>query len=516
MKRYCWLSQCGHEKLNYIRRAYFEVERDAGRKTRIQEDQLIAPLAQDTGVDRTTIRKIFSHAQEQTKENRVQIQSIENFFENLAHHLAAFRFRPYLDNPNDFQLNKETDIDFDELIQGTATSNISSGDWHTLFNLLQDIVLEDTIAACKQAFLVCKRSDPCHLEERKTLEDVKRILSEEDKPEIAVQFANAIIRRVRGSLRDNVIEWRDRLAKQYSITVTAPETTDAEPFISAYLLIILKPSGYGGVLLEARLHLEAEGKKPDIIPIEINVDSDADEPIRCSLDRVPEYLPKLIDFVEKYLVSIQQAKGCSQDISLTLEVFLPDNDLDYRVDKWEWEVDDEETTTLGEEYVVAVRSLGRLKWKRLRELGNRWNSLQEAIRNSTILPAFYSLNNNESDIDYKNLPGELKKYIGLKWPNQLPENEGDRRQLFRCIFKSGVPVVMWVSPPKVTPEKTLEEFDRLLTAENLSDFCSFSRQIQEVRGNDQHPLENIGLLWDCPHRTPLMPTINAPLKIPQK
>ncbi|MDJ1181117.1 hypothetical protein PJF56_19845, partial [Roseofilum sp. BLCC_M91] len=107
---------------------------------------------------------------------------------------------------------------------------------------------------------------------------------------------------------------------------------------------------------------------------------------------------------------------------------------------------------------------------------------------------------------------ELEKYIGLKWPHQLPEDKDDRLKLFQCILKSGIPVVTWVFVPKKEPQETLEAFDRLLTVENLSNFDKFGREIRTVRSTEQHPLEHIGLLWDCPHRVPPLP---PPLSIPQ-
>lgn len=218
----------------------------------------------------------------------------------------------------------------------------------------------------------------------------------------------------------------------------------------------------------------------------------------------------------KALIGLAEQKLLNRKVyeKLTLEVFLPYNYLDYRVDELQIQDEFGEATTLGRQYAVAVRSLDRSQNTTLSlQLGNRYNFLQEVIRNQNIREYFYPAENSNSDsnIDYKNFNLELEKYIGLKWPHQLPEDKNDRLKLFQCILKSGIPVVTWVFVPKEEPQETLEAFDRLLTAENLSNFYKFGLEIRTVRCTPQHPLEHIGLLWDCPHRVPPLP---PPLSIP--
>ena len=98
-------------------------------------------------------------------------------------------------------------------------------------------------------------------------------------------------------------------------------------------------------------------------------------------------------------------------------------------------------------------------------------------------------------------------------PDGLPEELETRRETLKDLVKSPVLFAFWIQDSKFDRNTTLVSFEQLLKRENLTEFANLAEEIKRKR-QPTCPISNLGMLCDCPHRLPTIPTNKKPLTIP--
>jgi hypothetical protein len=195
---------------------------------------------------------------------------------------------------------------------------------------------------------------------------------------------------------------------------------------------------------------------------------------------------------------------------------LPIDYLYTEVDRFEVipdSIDCDEFNPLGTQYKVSVRSYERLDTTyllhNLQQWRSNWDRTTISLKTVPSLESFENLTTMNS-CNWKKLAVDLKEKLGIKITCVPPESE--RKNLFKAILKSAIPIAVWLR--KEIRECDREpELNRLLTIGNLEKLPEYIRKEREEAYVCDKPDEHFGnhlvLLWEDPNR--LTPDVMAQL-----
>ena len=179
-----------------------------------------------------------------------------------------------------------------------------------------------------------------------------------------------------------------------------------------------------------------------------------------------------------------------------LHIFLPTDLINYPVDLWKSDEEEEEEflTTLGEEYEVMIRYSERLEYDNEPIL--KWRNKGHKIKNklnekaSDILFLANSSNPKKLFLDLKN-----NAVIGVKMPSI-----SNQKNLGKLFFKAGIPLAVWL-------RRSLDdEMDNLLNDALLHQLPCWVKdkrsKVLESDNPDTHCGRHLALLWDDPDLVP--------------
>lgn len=378
--------------------------------------------------------------------------------------------------------------------------NITSEQWDCIFSVFKHDEMTTLIGACDVAFRKCW-GEPLSVirpeAQLNTIDEIRQLLSIHDRPKLTRAFVQSAIAAIRQYDRDRDFSSLDEWCKGEEIV--------NQPLPRGYLLVSLQQKA-GNITAVAELHLQGE----DPQPLESGNGSGFGFVIEPEdiAEQLAEPLSKWVEQAERQL-----CQNSAINRQIVIEFFLPWQLLDTRVE--EWNVSDElgDLCQLREHRGSIVRSLDRVLNSGLQlRLREGWEILTTHIQQN-------SIRENCAEIDCAcqtpTYPSQLSKKPSVKLPKGLPQDRELRRQLIKDLLKSPIPIALWTHNPTFDYKTTIEAFDTLLTRENLREFANLADEIRNHRQTRPvNPIFDLGMLCDCPHRLPTLPTNQMPLTVP--
>ncbi len=332
----------------------------------------------------------------------------------------------------------------------------------------------------KPLFVVCPDSPPLN-----TLEAISDFLEKYDQPDLTKAFIRNAVETLikRDPSRDftSLNQWNE------------PQVLERKPLnqkpSSGYILVSLKLYA-NNITVFAEFDLKEKLREP------LDVDDNSKQRgIVCELDgidgtdilgviaeKLAEPLSNWVQQAERQLLKFKVYR------QTVIEIFLPWQLLDARVDEWGILDDLKEPCKLRDHRGFIVRSLDRVTSEGLQlQLYRSWETLKKS-----------------AEID--------RSLIELLLEG-LPEDPEARQKQLKNILKSPVLFAFWTLNSESNREATLASFEKLLKRDNLIEFANLAEEIKHKRKSDQ-PISNLGMLCDCAERLPTIPTNEDPLTIP--
>ncbi|UWU49410.1 VMAP-C domain-containing protein [Limnospira platensis] len=238
------------------------------------------------------------------------------------------------------------------------------------------------------------------------------------------------------------------------------------------------------------------------------------DPVNCTQAEIKQWLNKAysksIKLRQKSMKKYRKESGKVKRYNLTVEIFLPKELLDIKVDNWEIELGNDTSEgdfCWGLEYGLRVRSVERLnidylvdqvfdtwfqKWEKVRKILDLDNSLESF----NTLEDIHSLNFNE-------LCHQLRQKVGLKLT--CPTTSEQFQVLVKATLKEATPIALW--PRCQSPNSNYaESINQLLTCRPLRQLTESVQELRyesRQRGNGpDHLGYHLGFLWEDPSRLP--------------
>jgi hypothetical protein len=329
--------------------------------------------------------------------------------------------------------------------------------------------------------------------------------------QLVVTFAERLIGEIQktNQVRNSVCsyfeelkQWRDRFSQKYNVK---PDDLFRNKSTEAYLLISILEQA-GDVYVLAELQEDTENSQP--IAININ---ETQPGYQCEFDKCSEHLRELLKKAEEAVIGKE----------VTIEVFLRYHRWDENI-ATEWKFCDElgEYICLGNHRGFIVRSLDRVVTNDLKpqkvlqkRLKDNWMVLKKCIQERSFLKDLHTFKNDHPVNN--NLRNLLDEKPGFKIEVPLPNDETERKNIFREIIIGAVPIALWIHNADCEPDEIWKEFDRILEGTDVTNFADFAKKIKAAKSSPKnHPFLNLRMLCDCPHRLPTIPTNEDPLTIP--
>lgn len=384
--------------------------------------------------------------------------------------------------------------------------NITSEQWDCIFSVFSRNEKMTLIGACEVAFRKCW-GEPLSVirpeAQLNTIDEIRQLLSIYDRPKLTSAFVQSAIAAIRQYDRDRDFSSLDEWCGAEEIR--SPSLPSC-----GYLLVSLQQKA-GEVTAFAELHLQGED------PERLDSGDGKGFGFVCRLDSIkPEDIAEqLAEPLSKWVEQAERQLCQNQAINrqIVIEFFLPWQLLDTRVE--EWNVSDElgDLCQLREHRGSIVRSLDRVLLSGLQlRLREGWEILTTHIEQDSIRQNCAEI---DCDCQTPTYPSQLSKKPSLKLPKGLPQDPELRTKLIKDLLKSPIPIALWTHNPTFDYKTTSEAFDRLLTRENLQEFADLADEIRRHRrAGPVNPIFDLGMLCDCPHRLPTLPTNQMPLTVP--
>ena len=383
------------------------------------------------------------------------------------------------------ELQGDCFIDIDQ-----SQQNIMPEQWQQIFSVFHS---EDIFAldyACDAAFIdvfgkplsiVYPDTPPLN-----TLKAISDLLSKYDQINLTKAFIRHAVKTIkeRDSSRDfsPLGQWYE---PQESGTISQKQKPNC-----GYILVSLKLYAKS-ITVFAELHLK--GGTPE--PLDKNSEErgivyklhgiKTDEIPNWIAEQLAEPLSKWVQQAERQLL---ENKTLKIDRQTVIEIFLQWQLLDARVDEWDAIDDLQEPCKLREHRGFIVRSLDRVTSSGLQlQLRQSWQTLEKS--------------------------SEIDRTLVELLPEGLPEDLETRQENLKELVKSPVLIAFWTHDPQFDRKTTLAAFEQLLKRENLIEFANLAEEIKRQR-QLICPISNLGMLCDCPHRLPTIPTNKKPVTTP--
>ncbi len=238
------------------------------------------------------------------------------------------------------------------------------------------------------------------------------------------------------------------------------------------------------------------------------------DPVNCTQAEIKQWLNKAysksIKLRQESMKKYRKESGKVKRYNLTVEIFLPKELLDIKVDHWEIELENDTSEgdfCWGLEYGLRVRSVERLnidylvdqvfdtwcqKWEKVRKILDLDNSLESF----NTLEDIHSLKFNE-------LCDQLRQKVGLKLT--CPTASEQFQVLVKAMLQAATPIALWPRCPDANSNYA-ERINQLLTCRPLRQLTESVQELRyesRQRGNGpDHLGYHLGFLWEDPSRLP--------------
>ncbi|MDX2097215.1 MAG: hypothetical protein SFW36_05515 [Leptolyngbyaceae cyanobacterium bins.59] len=366
--------------------------------------------------------------------------------------------------------------------------NVSSPVWDDLFKFFRDEDLAIIAPLCRQVFeeqLTQEEQDPySELSQLNSISTLQTVFERKDDLKLAVQWVGRVISTFQqhpdGAPAQAVSPALQAWYDKYKPPDPIPEAEEKPP---AYLLIALDPiDDRDKVAFTAELHYSSDASpKTDLVP----------QGRKCSIHEVGDFLSE----------AIQSAGNVK-----TIEIFLPWQHLKQPVHQWEIQISQRLGARRNRRSLwkiprdTLVRSLDRLKeesWidEWIEDMQERWQRLQRWRGEELQLICCCTEN-----LNCEELQEALRNKLVFKFLSSLPEDEADLQDLLIEVLFSNVLVWFWAYECPSDTNAFSSTIDPLLSPQNLIDSATLARVIREQR----QALPNLGVLYDCPTRLPVL------------
>lgn len=323
-----------------------------------------------------------------------------------------------------------------------------------------------------------------------TRADVRSALVRLDNLDFAVSWVGSIIQRFEHPTEGETFRavpsalqtWYD----QHRPAESEPPPSSLPPKSSDYLLISLDPKDDAGTVeFMAELHRADGTVQNDLLP----------RGTKCSVEKPDEATSSHEALSDVLSNVIEKALGIK-----TIEIFLSWRHLHKPVHTWQavYGLDKEPLQNFRG---TLIRSLDRVTLKVAQEwcttLEEQWNCLrhcQDAVNRCHEISSL-DCDDLQGDIDTAD-PG----YLIFKLLTVLPEDHQELRRLLNVLLRSGIPLWFWFYCAPNDVVKLSKAIDDLLTVDNLGEESTFAEVVRKKRKQ----LPDLGLLFDCPTRSPTL------------
>ncbi|MBD2491693.1 hypothetical protein [Aulosira sp. FACHB-615] len=279
--------------------------------------------------------------------------------------------------------------------------------------------------------------------------------------------------------------------------------------INAYLLILVEPPKKGKSCLNAFLELPNK----DIRPLDLKSNSSMKG---CTVLFKKNDKQTQISIFEFITESKKILKEEQKPYNLTIEFFLPIEYFHYDIEHLQIPKSRMDTTSIGEEYNLIYRSYDRLieieewnrlqkAWERVRDILKK-NNQQEFPMNIIQADPYFEYLEQIDFTEWKCLVNRLEeRKIGLKLNCCLPTLDINRRNVFKGIVYSGIPIAIWIR--KINQDE-IREFKEILINVNLDCFSEPKNLLNRIRDKrkqvyqkqetirEQYLGYNLGILYE--------------------
>lgn len=287
-------------------------------------------------------------------------------------------------------------------------------------------------------------------------------------------------------------DWITAAQKHCGCTVSSPQTAQptATRTVAPHLMILVAQHKGEQYRLTASLHIYDQAQGSDVvqdlvlleeIPLDIG-SNPAEKGCLCTFDQIPDFLDSLIQCAALKLQNPKRRSMWSYR-DMTLEFFLPFDQLGTHADLWERPTLDGSSSPIGVEYRVVLRSCDRiLRFDLLLKLEQAWARLKELCRVQSDALAEAVEHVTELDQNWQGFRIRLNDKIGLKMtcpPPQMPQN---RDKLFASIVQGNIPLALWTRcSPLAHVEDWTTVLDRFICWDLLSNTSSLLEEVKAER-----------------------------------
>ena len=366
-----------------------------------------------------------------------------------------------------------------------VSRNVAPQVWDELFPCFQEEDLPIIGSLFEEQLTPLQRDPYPELSQLDTLQTLRTVVEQIDDLGIAVVWVGRIIHAFENPPAGEPIPSVSP-ALRAGYEARRPPEPEPEPAkkLHSYLLIALDPRDDEGTVGFTAEVQSADGEvlKTDLVP------RDA----KCTIDDPSQYLTK----------AINKAGGEVE----TVEFFLPWQHFGQLVHEWQVERAFKKLYGLKLIKNTLIRSLDRLTYEDedlvadwLSKLKTQWQCLQDSGELS-----LDDCCHEVTTTDFQALGDALlqkPQCLILKLLSVLPDDPNDLQKLLSDIFESGIPVWLWLYS---APSDVSELSNAITTLLTSNDTLREPALLAAAIRSNQTSLSNLGLLYECPHRLPVL------------
>ena len=315
-------------------------------------------------------------------------------------------------------------------------------------------------------------------------------------------------------IKNQLSSWLQAINPQQNIMQMGLPTSfnQASGELQAYLMIVLSLEKSKMRSL-ATLRCVAPTGDTKEIPVHLDPES-TERGVLSTWKKVPQTITQFVEQAIYELAKPANRLGCDY-YALTVELFLPHQYLNERVDQWEIKDDFGNFVPLIAKHRLVVRSQDRVVKPDLRNAFSRsWHRARKILQ-ETPQPA--SLQQNiehlrELDcLKFGALQETLKEKIALKITCSLPQSQKEMLKFLQAMLGSGIPLAVWVRDRELSSSELEQRFDQFLTFDLLCNPCNLIETVKKQRvsafDDNENPQARWGrhltILWDDFERMPV-------------
>ncbi|KAM3097826.1 effector-associated domain EAD1-containing protein [Phormidesmis sp. 146-12] len=316
-------------------------------------------------------------------------------------------------------------------------------------------------------------------------------------------------------IKNQLSEWLQEVDPQQNDAQTGLSNSfeQGNGGLQAYLMITLSPEKSKMRSL-ATLYCVAPTGDTKEIPVNLDPQS-TERGVLSTWKKVPQTIAQFVEqAISNELEKPENRLGCAY-YALTVELFLPHQYLNERVDQWKIKDGFGNFVPLIVQHRLVVRSQDRVVKPNLRNaFSQSWHRAKKILQEN---PQPASLRENIehlSQLDclrFGALQENLKEKIGIKITCSLPQSQKEMLKFLQAILGSGIPLAVWAHDCELSSSELEQRFDQFLTVDLLCSPCNLIEKVKKQRVSSFDDSENpqtrwgrhLTLLWDDFERMPV-------------